>query len=187
VETKVLLFPGNSDCGLQLKSLCCRSLGFPRPYVNIIWVQHRLGITVTSAQYFNMMRNELQPAFCTKWKGRLTLCVCVCARARGFLFSFPWQCMLSYCYPYSDHPWNTEFEIFGHPAHISPGLFWFSSLRTTKGDSMRLTVCSWWCDALHDWYFTQPNYICSNDFERLIDQWAVCWEAGKLCWEVICF
>jgi len=126
----------------QLESSCYRSLGFPRPFVNIIWVQHRLGMTVTSAQYFSVMRNELQPAFCTKQKGRLT---------QWFFFCLlvTWQCMLSY--PYSDHPWNTELEIFGHPPHMSPGLFWFLTPRTIKGD-MSLTVCSWcWCEGGSVW------------------------------------
>jgi hypothetical protein len=34
-NTQVLLFPGNSDYGLELESSCYRSFGFPRPYVNI--------------------------------------------------------------------------------------------------------------------------------------------------------
>lgn len=124
-NTQVLLFPRNSDCGLQLESSCYKSCEFPRPYVNITWVQHRLGIT----------------GFMHKTE-RKTDTV--------FFFLVTWQSMLYY--PFIDHPWNNELEVFGHPAHVSPGLFWFLSPRTTKGDIMRLTVCSWWwCEGGSAW------------------------------------
>ena len=153
-NTQVLLFPGNSDCGLQLESSCYRSFGCSRPYVNIIWVQRR--ITVRSAQYFNVMRNELQPAFCTKQKGRHTHFFCT------------WPCCLTHT--------MTTLETLNWKFLVTWPMWILACPDFYVLGPLKETLWGWQFavddvkEAVHDWFFAHPKNKYSSDCKKLVDQ-----------------
>jgi hypothetical protein len=51
------------------KALVDSVLGLPRDYTQTLTER---GTTVTNINYCDMLRNELGPAICTKWRGRLS-------------------------------------------------------------------------------------------------------------------
>ena len=87
------------------------------------------GVTVTSINYSNMLKNELRPAIRLKWRGR-------CSAVTR-------QCTLSYGTPHHQHHSATELGSPRAPClQPRPGPFRFPSVWTPQERSKTSLICS---------------------------------------------
>ena len=126
------------------------------------------GVTVTSVNYCNMLRNELRPAIRSKRRGRLT---------KGVLL------LHNNARPHMAHLtintiWQLNWEVCAHPAYspdLAPSDFHlFGPLKNA------LRGCWFAADdvkeAVHDWLRSQPQTFFSTGIKKLTDHWAKCIE-----------
>jgi len=127
------------------------------------------GVTVTSVNYSNILRNELRPAIRSKRRGRLT---------QGVLL------LHDNARPYTAHlTINTirqlNWEVLEHPAYIpdlaSSDFHLFEPLKNALS-GRRFAADDEVKEAVHDWLRTQPQTFFSNGIKKLTDHWAKCIE-----------
>ena len=126
------------------------------------------GVTVTSVNYCNMLRNELRLAIHSKRRGRLTRCSAVTR-----------QCTPSYGTPHLQHHSATELGSSRAPCQspdLAPSDFHpFGPLKNALRGG-RFAADYEVKEAVHDWLRSQPQTFFSNGIKKLTDRWAKCIE-----------
>ena len=128
------------------------------------------GVTVTSVNYSNMLRNELRPAIRSKRRGRLTEGVLLLHNARphtaqltiNTILQLNWEVLEHPAY--SPGPAPSDFHLFGPLKNNLRGR------RFAADDDVK--------QAVHDWLRSQPQTFFSNGIKKLTDRWAKCIEKG---------
>ena len=131
------------------------------------------GVTVTSVNYCNMLRNELRLAIRSKQRGRLT---------QGVLL------LHDNARPHTAHlTINTiqqlNWEVLEHPAYspdLAPSEFHLFGPLKNALRGRRFAADDEVKDAVHDWLRSQPQTFFSNGIKKLTDRWAKCIEEGRL-------
>ena len=127
------------------------------------------GVTVTSVNYCNMLRNELRPAIRSKRRGSLTQGVLLLhdnARphtAHLTINTIPqlnWQVLEHPAYSPDQAP--SDFHLFGPLKNALRGR------RFAADDEVK--------EVVHDWLRSQPQTFFSNGIKKLTDRWAKCIE-----------
>lgn len=127
------------------------------------------GVTVTSVNYSNMLRNELRPAIRSKRRGRLT---------QGVLL------LHDNARPHTAHlTINTirqlNWEVLEHPAYspdLAPSDFHLFGPLKNALRGRRFAADDEVKEAVHDWLRSQPQTFFSNGIKKLTDRWAKCIE-----------
>jgi len=127
------------------------------------------GVTVTSVNYSNMIRNELRPAIRSKRRGRLT---------QGVLL------LHDNARPHTTHlTINTilqlNWEVLKHPAYspdLAPSDFHLFGPLKNALRCRRFAADDGVKEAVHDWLRSQPQTFFSNGIKKLTDSWAKCIE-----------
>ena len=118
------------------------------------------GVTVTSVNYCNMLRNELKPAIRSKWRRRLT---------QGVLLLHDNAC------PHTAHlTINTirqlNWEVLEHPAYspdLAPSEFHLFGPLKNALRGRRYTADDEVKEAVHDWLRSQPQTFFSKALRSL--------------------
>ena len=127
------------------------------------------GVTVTSVNYSNMLRNELRPSIRSKRRGRLTQGVLLLhdnARPHtarltiNTITQLNWEVLEHPAYSLDLTP--SDFHLFGPLKNALRGR------RFAADDEVK--------EAVHDWLRSNPQTFFSNGIKKLTDRWAKCIE-----------
>ena len=165
-STRHLLLPKISSLSPLLESLCRRGSGTPK---GLLEHYTEKGVTVTSVNYSNMLRNDLRPAIRSKRRGRLTQYVLLLhdnARPHtahltiNTIRQLNWE-VLEYS-AYSPDLAPSDFHLFGPLKNALRGH------QFAADDEVK--------EAVHDWLHSQPQTFFSSGIKKLTDRWAKCIE-----------
>ena len=127
------------------------------------------GVTVTSVNYCNVLRNELRPSIRSKQRGRLT---------QGFLLSHN-NARLHTAHLTINTIRQLNWEVLEHPAYspdLTPsGFHLFGPLKNALS-GRRFAADDEVKEAVHDWLRSQPQTFFSNGIKKITDRWSKCIE-----------
>jgi len=127
------------------------------------------GVTVTSVNYCNMLRNELRPAIRSKRRGSLTQGVLLLHdNARTHTAHLTVNSIR-----------QLNWEVLEHPAYspdLDPSDFHLHGPLKNTLRGHRFATDDEVKEAVHDWLRSQPQTFFANSIKKLTDRWAKCIE-----------